>query len=104
MKPWRFWPDSFGANPSGSAAGRYVSTFNRDRAASWLLGLRAALRALSGDEAISRRTDALRHAANQVDDPEEGSRLRRLADNAGSVSRDVLAAVLATVITGGIAT
>ena len=57
----------------------------------------------NGDEAISRLIDALRQAADQVDDPEERSRLSRLADNAGSVSCDVLAAVLATVITGGIA-
>lgn len=55
-----------------------------------------------GDEAISRLISALRQAADQVDDPEEKSRLRRLADNAGSVSRGVLASVLAAVITGGI--
>lgn len=56
-----------------------------------------------GDEAISHLISALRQAADRVDDPEEKSRLRRLADNAGGVSRDVLAAVLATVITGGLA-
>lgn len=56
-----------------------------------------------GDDAISRLIDALRQAAEQVSDPAEKSRLRRLADNAGSVSRDVLAAVLAAVITGGLA-
>lgn len=54
-----------------------------------------------GDDAVSRLVDALRQAADQVSDPEEKSRLRRLADNAGSVSRDVLAGVLSAVITAG---
>ncbi|HMM96708.1 hypothetical protein [Phycicoccus sp.] len=57
-----------------------------------------------GDDAVSRLVKALTQAADHVDDPEEKSRLRRLADNAGTVSRDVLAAVLATVISGGIGT
>lgn len=56
-----------------------------------------------GDDAVTRLVDALRQAADQTNDPEEKSKLRRLADNAGGVSRDVLAAVLATVITGGLA-
>ncbi|MGL4743945.1 MAG: hypothetical protein ACRCYX_15575 [Dermatophilaceae bacterium] len=56
-----------------------------------------------GDNAITQLINALRQVADQVTDPEEKSKLRRLADNASAVSRDVLAAVLATVITGGIA-
>lgn len=47
-----------------------------------------------GDDAVSDLIALLRQAADQVDDPEEKSRLRRLADNAGGVSRDVLAGVL----------
>ena len=41
--------------------------------------------------------------ADQTPDPVEKSKLRALADNAGAVSRDVLAGVLTAVITGGVA-
>lgn len=56
----------------------------------------------NGDDAISRLVDALGQAVDRVDDPEEKSRLRRVRDAVGGVSRDVMAAVLAAAITGGI--
>lgn len=56
-----------------------------------------------GDDAVSQLVSALRQAADQTPDPVEKSKLRALADNAGAVSRDVLAGVLTAVITGGVA-
>jgi hypothetical protein len=53
----------------------------------------------NGDDAVSQLVSALRQAADQVADPEEKSKLRKLADGVGGVSRDVLANVLAAVIT-----
>lgn len=52
----------------------------------------------NGDNAVTQLINALRQAAEYEVDPDERSRLRKLADNAGGVSRDVLANVLATVI------
>lgn len=56
-----------------------------------------------GDDAVSQLVSALRQAADQTSDPTEKGRLRTMADNAGAVSRDVLAGVLTAVITGGMA-
>jgi hypothetical protein len=53
----------------------------------------------NGDDAVSQLVSALRQAADQVADPEEKSKLRKLADGVGGVSRDVLAGVLTAVIT-----
>lgn len=52
-----------------------------------------------GDDAVSQLVSALRQAADEVADPDEKSRLRKLADGAGGVSRGVLAGVLTAVIT-----
>lgn len=52
-----------------------------------------------GDDAVSKLVNALRQAADQVADPEEKSRLRKLAEQVGGVSRDVLTGVLTAVIT-----
>lgn len=54
----------------------------------------------NGDDAVSQLVDALRQAADKVADPEEKSRLRKLADGVGGVSRDVLAGVLTAVFSG----
>jgi DNA-binding transcriptional MocR family regulator len=54
----------------------------------------------SGDDAVSQLVDLLRQAADGVDDPQEKSRLRALADAAGGVSREVLAGVLTALATG----
>jgi DNA-binding transcriptional MocR family regulator len=55
----------------------------------------------SGDDAVAALVDALRQAADQVDDPQEKSRLRTLADNALGVGRDVLGGVLVNLATKG---
>lgn len=55
-----------------------------------------------GDDAVSQLVSALRQAADHTSDPAEKGKLRTLADNAGAVSRDVLAGVLTAVITGGV--
>jgi DNA-binding transcriptional regulator YhcF (GntR family) len=55
----------------------------------------------SGDDAVSALVTALRQAADQVDDPQEKSRLRALADNALGVGRDVLGGVLVNLATKG---
>lgn len=55
----------------------------------------------SGDDVVTALIDALRQAADHTPDPEEKSRLRRLADNAGTVSRDVLGGVLVNLATKG---
>lgn len=55
-----------------------------------------------GDDAVSQLISALRQAAEQSTDPDERSRLRKLADAAGGVSRDVLAGVLTAITTGAI--
>lgn len=52
-----------------------------------------------GDNAVSQLIDALRQAADQVDDPEEKSRLRTLADGVGGISRDVATNVLTAFLT-----
>ncbi len=41
----------------------------------------------------------LHQAADQVDDPQEKTRLRAFADHAGSISRTVLGGVLTTLAT-----
>lgn len=56
-----------------------------------------------GDDAVSQLVKALRQAADQTSDPAEKGKLRTLADNAGAVSRDVLAGVLTALIAGGVA-
>lgn len=56
----------------------------------------------SGDDAVSALVDALRQAADQVEDPQEKSRLRTLADNALGVGRDVLGGVLVNLATKGV--
>lgn len=53
----------------------------------------------SADDDVDRFVEALRKAADQVDDPEEASGLRKLARSAGDVSTNVLGAVLAAVAT-----
>lgn len=53
----------------------------------------------NGDDAVSQLVSSLRQAADEVSDPEEKSRLRKLADGVGGVSREVLSGVLTTVIT-----
>jgi len=52
-----------------------------------------------GDDDVSRLIDALRQAAELQSDPEEKSRIRRVVDAIGGVSREVLAEVVAAVIT-----
>lgn len=54
-----------------------------------------------GDAAVSRLVAALRQAANQVDDPDEKRRLRKLADEALGISRNVLGGVLTALATTG---
>jgi hypothetical protein len=54
-----------------------------------------------GDDAVSRLVTALRQAADQVDDPDDKRRLRKLADEALGVSRNVLGGVLTALATGG---
>jgi hypothetical protein len=56
----------------------------------------------SGDDLVSALVSALRQAADQVADPAEKTRLRTLADNVGSVGRDVLGGVLTAVLTAGV--
>lgn len=56
----------------------------------------------NGDDLVSALVSALRQAADQVADPAEKSRLRTLADNVGSVGRDVLGGVLTAVLTAGV--
>jgi hypothetical protein len=55
----------------------------------------------SGDDAVSALVDALRQAAELVEDPQEKSRLHTLADNALGVGRDVLGGVLVNLATKG---
>lgn len=54
-----------------------------------------------GDDAVSALVDALRQAADETADPDERSRLRRLADSALGVSREVLAGVLVNLASRG---
>jgi hypothetical protein len=56
----------------------------------------------SGDDAVSNLVEAIRQAADQVEDPDEKSRLRSLADQALNVSREVLSGVMVAVMTRGI--
>ena len=51
------------------------------------------------NDLVAQLVTALRKAADEVEDPDEKSRLRKLADGLGGVSRDVLSGVLTTVIT-----
>jgi hypothetical protein len=53
----------------------------------------------SADDAVTAFVEALRQAADRVDDPDEKSRLRRLADGALGITTDVLGAVLGAVTT-----
>jgi DNA-binding transcriptional ArsR family regulator len=53
----------------------------------------------SGDDAVSQLVSGLRQAADEIADPDEKSKLRKLADEVGGVSRDVLSGVLTAVIT-----
>ncbi len=53
----------------------------------------------SGDDAVSELVALLRQAADQVDDPQEKTRLRAFADAAGGISRTVLGGVLTTLAT-----
>ena len=55
-----------------------------------------------GDDAVSRLVDALRQAADQEPDEQQRSRLRAVADGVLGVSRDVIANVMAAVITRGV--
>jgi hypothetical protein len=48
----------------------------------------------SGDDAVSDLADLLRQAADEVDDPDEKTRLRRAADSVLNVSRDVMVGVM----------
>lgn len=52
-----------------------------------------------GDDAITNLVSALRQAANQVDDPDEKTRLRRLADGFLGISKNVASGVLTAFIT-----
>ncbi len=74
---------------SGSMAAEFDTFADVSGEAYLLTGLHP-----SGDDAVSRLVDALRQAAEQVEDPVEKGRLRALADHAGSVSPDVLGGVL----------
>lgn len=55
----------------------------------------------SGDDAVSRLVEAIRQAADQVDDEDERSRLKKAADSLLGVSRDVLGGVLVNLATKG---
>ncbi|HEY3547819.1 MAG TPA: hypothetical protein VGK17_17240 [Propionicimonas sp.] len=52
-----------------------------------------------GADAVDRLVAAIHQAAELVDDPDERSRLQRLADGVVSVGRDIIGNVLASVIT-----
>jgi len=52
----------------------------------------------SGDDAITSLVATLRQAADQVDDPDEKTRLRRLADGFLGISKTVAGGVLTTFI------
>jgi len=52
----------------------------------------------SGDDAITSLVSALRQAADQVDDPDEKTRLRRLADGLLGISKNVASGVLTAFI------
>lgn len=52
----------------------------------------------SGDDALSSLVSALQQAADQVDDPDEKTRLRRLADGFLGLPRSVAGGVLTAVI------
>ncbi len=54
-----------------------------------------------GDDVVSRLVAALRQAADQVDDPDDKRRLRKQADEAMGVTRNVLGGVLTALATGG---
>lgn len=56
----------------------------------------------SGDDAVRDLVALLRQAADQVEDPEERSRLRALADGAIGIGRNTLGAVLTTWLTAQI--
>lgn len=56
-----------------------------------------------GDDMVSQLMSALRQAAERSPDASEKTRLRKLADAAGDVTRDVLAGVLISLASGQIA-
>ena len=56
-----------------------------------------------GDDMVSQLMSALRQAAERSPDASEKTRLRKLADSAGDVTRDVLAGVLISLASGQIA-
>ncbi len=51
------------------------------------------------DEVVDRFIEALRQAADQVSDEDDASTLRKIARQVGSVSTDVIGAVLGSVVT-----
>lgn len=55
-----------------------------------------------GDDAVTQLITMLRQAAEQTNDPEERTRLGKLADVAGGASRSVLAGVLTTLASGAV--
>lgn len=56
----------------------------------------------SADDAVSQLVELLRQAADQVDDPQEKSRLRAMADAAGGISREILGGVLTALATNAL--
>lgn len=53
----------------------------------------------SADDTVDRFVEALKQAADQVDDEDDASALRKIARTVGSVSTDVIGAVLGAVAT-----
>ncbi len=53
----------------------------------------------NGEDALTGLVEALQQAADQVDDPEERSRLRRAAEAVRGVSRDIMTGVLTAYLT-----
>jgi hypothetical protein len=53
----------------------------------------------NGEDALTGLVEALQQAADQVDDPEERSRLRRAAEAVRDVSRDIMTGVLTAYLT-----
>lgn len=54
-----------------------------------------------GDDLVTRLVQAAVQAAELTDDPEEKTRLRRFADSAVTVSREVMSGVLTAVLSRG---
>ena len=53
----------------------------------------------NGEDALTGLVEALQQAADQVDDPEERSRLRRAAEAVRGVCRDIMTGVLTAYLT-----